>query len=219
MGKQRRTGVCAYCGQIRPLTRDHVVPKCLFIRPLPLDMITVPACEECNGDKSRHDDFLRDMLVIDIASEGNPIARKVFESKSIRAYQKDKSLVARIALNNPVEMPYFDDHGSLDVALVSGFDPERSDEMFGFLARGLYYHALKRPLERTSTISTRRLFKEDVDKTIDALNEVGAIGPITIGQNVFSCVFNYSHETPDFSFWFIEFYDSIQYSIVTRPGR
>lgn len=69
MARQGRRHVkqCAYCGHRKPSTRDHVVPRCLFPRPLPVKIITVPACDECNGRKSRHDDFLRDLLVTYIA--------------------------------------------------------------------------------------------------------------------------------------------------------
>jgi 5-methylcytosine-specific restriction endonuclease McrA len=50
MGKKKASkGLCVYCGERPAATRDHVIPKCLFDPPLPANMVTVPACEECNN--------------------------------------------------------------------------------------------------------------------------------------------------------------------------
>jgi hypothetical protein len=55
--------VCVYCGISGPLTKDHVPPKCLFPRPRPTDLITVPACETCNGSFSTDDEYFRIAMV------------------------------------------------------------------------------------------------------------------------------------------------------------
>lgn len=80
MTKPKLPKACAYCGDVRNLTRDHVIPRCLFPRPLPAAMLTVPACRSCNQRKAKHDDFLRDVLVTDIAAEDNAAAQAVFEN-------------------------------------------------------------------------------------------------------------------------------------------
>ena len=50
--KVRSDHRCAYCGQAKPLTRDHVVP----ISKGGTDYIgnIVPACRQCNSKKNNH---------------------------------------------------------------------------------------------------------------------------------------------------------------------
>ena len=41
-------GVCAYWGETKPLTVDHVPPKLMLEEPYPDNLVTVPACLDCN---------------------------------------------------------------------------------------------------------------------------------------------------------------------------
>ena len=217
MPNRRKIGVCAYCSQTAEISRDHVIPRCLFPRPLPQDMRTVPACDACNQRKARHDDFLRDMLVTDVAAEDSDVTRQLFKDKVLRSHEKCKSLVARISLNDSKPLPYLTRDGQVDVAHVTDFDPERADEMFDFIIRGLYHTVRGENLAPDTKVVARRLFKQDTHAVIDTFNKVGGIGPVTIGSNVFSCVYNYGSETPQASLWFLEFYDSVHFSAVTKP--
>jgi hypothetical protein len=40
--------ICTHCGQHRKLTRDHVIPTCLFVELSTDRSIKVPSCEDCN---------------------------------------------------------------------------------------------------------------------------------------------------------------------------
>ncbi len=54
---------CIYCG--RPAEDgDHVPPQCIFPRPLPADLITVPSCRVCNRRFSVDDEYFRDALAL-----------------------------------------------------------------------------------------------------------------------------------------------------------
>lgn len=50
---------CYLCGSYKDLTRDHVPPKCLFPKPRPSDLLTLPCCYECNNSASDDDEYLR----------------------------------------------------------------------------------------------------------------------------------------------------------------
>ncbi|MGN6359574.1 MAG: hypothetical protein ACTHNK_04225 [Thermomicrobiales bacterium] len=54
------------------------MPQCLFTKPLPAFMLTVPACEECNKEKGRDDHYLRDLLVMDSDGATHPTAQLIF---------------------------------------------------------------------------------------------------------------------------------------------
>jgi hypothetical protein len=49
--------LCTYCGRNPATTRDHVPPRSIFPKPLPQNLVTVPACRKCNGGFSDLDDL------------------------------------------------------------------------------------------------------------------------------------------------------------------
>ena len=54
---------CVYCSSDKGLTRDHVPPKCLIRSPYPADLLTVPACADCNNRYSRDEEYFRLVIV------------------------------------------------------------------------------------------------------------------------------------------------------------
>ena len=56
--------ICIYCGE-RESTRkgDHVPPQCFFGDTRGHALIQVPCCEKCNGESSKDDEIIRNMLV------------------------------------------------------------------------------------------------------------------------------------------------------------
>ncbi len=94
-------------------------------------MATVPACDNCNAEKSKHDDYLRDMLVVDLNSEKNKAAQTVLTGKVIRSAQTNRSLVIRAAKSKGRFEPVYSDGG---VYLGQGFsfpiDGERVNHIF-----------------------------------------------------------------------------------------
>jgi hypothetical protein len=75
--ERSKTGVCVYCGERAKLTREHVIPECLFTKPLPPNMITVGTCFQCNNGKSDDDVYLRDFLLADMATGENACAEEI----------------------------------------------------------------------------------------------------------------------------------------------
>lgn len=74
-----RQQVCAICGVREASTRDHVPPKNLFPEPRPSDLITVPACCECNNGSSVEDEDFRTYLALQIGKQSD-IADKLWLS-------------------------------------------------------------------------------------------------------------------------------------------
>jgi hypothetical protein len=86
----KHIGQCVYCGLVKPLTKDHVPPKCLFPKPLP-PLITVPSCEECNSRCfSKEDEYLRDVLICHEDAKGRPEAHQVWKQKAQRSLSLTK---------------------------------------------------------------------------------------------------------------------------------
>lgn len=55
----KKLGKCALCSEDRPVTREHVPPKNLFLAPRPRNTITVPVCESCNHGYHLDDEYFR----------------------------------------------------------------------------------------------------------------------------------------------------------------
>lgn len=70
---------CYLCGR-SATTRDHVPPESFYTKPLPSNLITVPACSHCNGRiYSPLDDRMRFYLA---AAEGvNDAAKRILNEK------------------------------------------------------------------------------------------------------------------------------------------
>src|SRR5678816_3709575 len=56
---------------MKPTTKDHVPPRNLFPTPPPTGLITVPACDDCNGGESKDDEWFRLTLSIREKVKGN----------------------------------------------------------------------------------------------------------------------------------------------------
>lgn len=57
--KGKREAVCVMCGRFGTVTREHVPPQGLFLKPKPTNMITVPCCAPCNDEYKKDDEFFR----------------------------------------------------------------------------------------------------------------------------------------------------------------
>ncbi|MGD0238272.1 MAG: hypothetical protein ABSC55_27530 [Syntrophorhabdales bacterium] len=56
--------MCALCGKIGQVTREHVPPKNLYLPPRPRNTITVPVCEPCNHGYHLDDEHFRVYVAI-----------------------------------------------------------------------------------------------------------------------------------------------------------
>lgn len=80
--------VCAICGWRKATTKDHVPPKSIFPKPLPVRMVTVPACAECNNGSSRLDERFRIRLALD-AGYKNSEATRMWKEGALRSLEQN----------------------------------------------------------------------------------------------------------------------------------
>ena len=84
--------LCCLCG-IRPATtKDHIPPKCIFPSPRPVDIITVPACEECNEGTSAIDEEFR-VFVSMFAGKRTAEAERLWENQTLSTVKKNRRLL------------------------------------------------------------------------------------------------------------------------------
>jgi len=70
---------CVYCG-CEAETNDHAPPRCFLRRPLPSNLITLPACKSCNSGFSFDENVVKALIALtsthpDLVSEREPGGR------------------------------------------------------------------------------------------------------------------------------------------------
>src|SRR5271154_5448215 len=93
---------CIYCGNVAQGV-DHVPPECLFQRPLPGDMVTVPSCAKCNKRFGLDDEYFRDALALSTYESANPPARAILERSRDGWAQHQSTIAERVKLL-PIDM-------------------------------------------------------------------------------------------------------------------
>ena len=212
--KKTKSRQCVYCGEIEATTKDHVIPKTLFTKPYPSNLITVPACLGCNNAKSLDDDFLRDWLTVDLIGSQSPTAREIFDTKVMGSVARNSSVVARTILSQRRTEPLFSKGGIyLGSYPTAPIDQERVSTMFHRVVRGLYYNARKQRLPGGYTVEVLRYLPHDFEAVLSEFyGKLHPNGPRTLG-NVFSAIYILAKEDPFTTIWLMWFYDRVGFSV------
>lgn len=206
---------CGYCGETRKTTREHVIPKCLFLRPYPKDFIYIYACEECNcKEKSLDDDFLRDLLTSDIYGNQHPIAKEIFQTKVLRSVKRGSSLVSRIMLEQGKPESFYS-HGGiyLGQAPSAPLDQERAIRILSIIVRGLYFNARSLRIPKDYKFTVMRYHPREFMEMYRIFHErLHLHGPRTVGE-IFLASYAAAQEDPLSTLWLLSFYDNVCFSV------
>lgn len=136
-GEQRR-GICAYCGTEGPITRDHVVPQTLFLVK-DEQMVTVPACSDCQREKARGERDLRNYCNWEIGgsthSDAEEHIRKMIEGADVRT----KDWLRKALADAEAIILVNEEDNEVGRALAIDFTTDRMLRSLEFVFRGLYY--------------------------------------------------------------------------------
>jgi len=119
------TPACVYCG--RPATtRDHVPPKAIFVELHLSDLVTVPACEDCNNRASQSDEGFRNIMGMR-ASEKSPNSLALWQ-KTFRSLRRRRHELQAL-WESLQEVPIFTESGLyLGAATEGAFDQKLTTE-------------------------------------------------------------------------------------------
>ena len=216
-------GQCAYCGRKKASTRDHVPPKCIFLRPLPEYMITVPSCEECQGSSKDDEYFMIVMLIAvdaDTAqgyaefskSRKQRLERKLKEMHRVLGRREFSGLARRIQRQSTVVPAVTAENLMIPHRPLPLLFPEnqRIARVGERIVRGLFFHekAYRVP-DQYSVIVKSGQFNRD-PRTVSYLNEeiiphtVAGYG--SIQDSVFAFRYWEVGEDKDSTLWLMEFY-------------
>ncbi|MBV4516175.1 MULTISPECIES: hypothetical protein [Pseudomonas] len=133
-------------------SKEHAPPKCLFPEGKHLSapdnqrisLITVPACDAHNTQKSGDDEYL--MYLFTMLPQTNSYGKVIFNNKVIRASQRKPKLAERI----------FENTIKIDGKEGNEVDRQRIDTSIGLVARAIFFHETQakwtHPMQVNSTV-------------------------------------------------------------------
>jgi hypothetical protein len=215
MGSKRKRGICTYCGKEKKLTRDHVFPKSLFIKSDP-EMLTVPACNDCNQVKSRGDSDLEIFANLDINGSSHADNLQHIE----RIIQRGQSTVDWLlkTVNSSREMTVQTDAGIIvgKSIKIENYNFDRILEALNMSVRGLYFDSRGDILPADVPTFVFRMPWNRSLQMLDLLGKHRKSEPKMKGNNVvFLGEVNIDSENSTDSMWAICIYDAIVFVGVT----
>lgn len=81
---------CVYCPALAT-TNDHAPSRCLLRRPLPSNLLTLPACSKCNTGFSFDENVVRALLAL-VSTHPNLVAERGPQGRLTRALERDQKL-------------------------------------------------------------------------------------------------------------------------------
>lgn len=143
MSKKYIGKTCAYCGREgASTTADHILARQFFLVPDRSNLPIVPACERCNGEKSLLEQYA--LTVLPLGSR-HPDAKTYSDENIPRRLKKNVSLHAGLSLEHSGLWERRSDGLLVPIKSV-GIDPEKIQELFALVVRGLFMFHWGMPL-------------------------------------------------------------------------
>ena len=198
--KSRHSDICVICGK-RPMTgRDHLPPQCVFPRPRPSDLITVPACDGCNNRRSGLDEEFK--VAIGIQAGHGPAGARLFRSQTSRTLLHNRRLMGQlIADMREVEL-------RTPEGLIVGTAPAvplgsaAYDTVINRIVRGLHWHHTGHILG--DRVDLKINWHRSLTRQIFEMTRSWATG--VVGQSQFVYKYAVFDGVPLASVWVFQFY-------------
>lgn len=167
-------GICVFCNKRPAVTKDHIPPKGIFLKPRPSNLIRVPACEECNTGSSDLDERFMVYLALHVGGSGVQ-AEEFFRKGALKILNQNRKLRKEILSKmKPVYLQSRD-------GIIYGpgykvvWDSKAHSAVVEKIIRGLYYHHFNEILGESADIKVhwyRRLTLEmaEMSKEWDVRN-------------------------------------------------
>jgi hypothetical protein len=214
---------CLYCEKNQATTNDHVPPKGLFPDPKPSDLLTVPACLECNQGYMQDDEYFRVAMAAQAAYR-EPNATIIWREKIVPRLNRDPLIVRpnRRPLRTKILQSMIRTSITTPAGIKTGevlaipFDIARTERVVKRTVQGLLWALYKRRLSLNCPmqvfINPKIPGNEELRELLYGL-ELRSIGQI----------FQYRHgltvDGSDSSIWWLQFYGGPHFVVIAgRPA-
>jgi hypothetical protein len=216
--------LCTYCSN-PATTSDHVPPKKLFTPPRPSNLITVPACEQCNNDASDDDEVFRNELSLMAGSFGESAKAAERRQSAMRSIRRNRRRSCEIVLGaQPVER-YTESGLYLGLAYALPLVPGVQHRIITRIVHGLYRHHFDARLDDNSKIELFFIDKRrrpNWQERLDTFRKLAAPAHRLIGDGeTFQYFYGRAIEDPAYSVWLPIFFKGIGEQIIvahTHPN-
>jgi len=132
-------GKCVFCDKRPAVTKDHIPPKGIFLKPRPNNLIRVPACEECNSGTSDLDERFMVYLGLHVGGSGGE-GENFFRNGVLKALDQNRKL--RKEILSKMKPVYLESKGGIiyDRGYKVLWDSKAHNAIVEKIIRGLYYH-------------------------------------------------------------------------------
>ena len=128
---------CVFCGTEDATTRDHIPPKSVFPKNHRDNLLTVPSCENCNGESNNDDEMFK--VMIGLTTE--PSDQTLYEDTAQNTFntlEKNNKLI-QIMLSNIRDVLVKNKYGFWEIKHASTFDTEPFRRVEIKIAKAIYY--------------------------------------------------------------------------------
>lgn len=209
---RRSNKKCYICGNLAD-SMDHIPPDGIFPDPKPTNLITVPACSECNQGSSDDDEYFRTIFAIDAASHESSHAGMLMNKKITRQFTKRPALRNHL-IGKMKRVNLFSERG---IYIEKGYafecDKKRVQAVVEKIVKGLYLHEKGFPLNKQCCVANFALnpkYNENTMKKICSL----PIKKIGDGKVFLYRYLLYSKD-PNITVWFLVFFEKILIAATT----
>lgn len=207
-------GFCPICGDVKELTKDHLPPKKIFIKPRPHNLITIKTCFECNNGASAYDEAFKIMLSFILG--GNDAQTQPLFDSALRSVKHNRR-IARGFKSNMTDAYLTSQAGIIiEKGYLVKFDAEITkafEEVVKRITKGMYYYHYQNFIGK-NTVFTIRLHKKMTPEMLEII-KILVINRIGNGQ------FSYGYTSAQeggvkISLWLYEFHQKYWISCSTR---
>ena len=198
--KSRHSDICVICGK-RPMTgRDHLPPQSAFPKPRPSDLITVPACDNCNNKRSGLDEEFK--VAIGLQAGHGEQGERLFCDQTSRTLSHNRRLMRELA-SAMREVKIRTPEGLMvGTASAVPLRSESYDTVINRIIRGLHWHHTGHILGDRVDIKIN--WYRNLTKKIYEMTNNWATGVVGDGQFIYKyAVFD---EVPMASVWVLQFF-------------
>lgn len=147
---------CVYCGKRDGTEKEHAVGRLFFPKPRPDNLVTVPACSQCNRGISKDEEYVRAVLLTLMDTEEASAAIRLRAEELRRSFERDEGKPLANLILSSIEWVNVETSAGImlpnRVPLI-GADTDRMYRVFIKIVMGLYY-AWKRERLRLITKSS-----------------------------------------------------------------
>ncbi len=222
------SSTCVLCAVAPGTTVEHIPAKLFFDRPLPDNLITVPACAACNHGSQQDDEYLRAWMMLlrgHTPSQGIDNVR----TRTVRQLNRPDRPGLRIGFQQGSELRAETDadaDGQLGFGLFTRPDRARLWNVLVKYSRGLHFRATGEILPPDVQHSIERIFNRQTrpdeywEPLLAAATYARAGSVVTVGRHA---EFEYSFRPVDrgdaISVMVLDFYRSFPYvAMLLKPG-